>query len=140
VGVSFEGVRVPLSRQRVRQITQRVLRAERVKHALVSVTFMATRAIRALNRRHLKRDRDTDVISFGFQQGGRNASLVGDIYIAPDVARRTARENGVTVTEELTRLVVHGTLHAVGHDHPERDREKSAMWKRQESLVRRLAK
>ena len=140
MGVSFEGVRVSLSRQRVRHITQRVFSAERVRNALVSVTFVTTRAIRALNRRHLKRDRDTDVISFGFRQGGRSASLVGDIYIAPDVARRSARENGVSVTEELTRLVVHGALHAVGHDHPERNREQSAMWRRQESLIRRLSR
>ena len=140
MGVSTEGVRVPLSRQRVRHITQRVLKAERVRNALVSVAFVSTRAIRALNKKHLRRDRETDVISFGFRQGGRNASLVGDVYIAPDVARSSARENGVSITEELVRLVVHGALHAVGHDHPERDREKSAMWKRQERIVGALVK
>jgi probable rRNA maturation factor len=138
VGVSFDGVRVSLSRQRVRHITQQVLKAERVRHALVSVTFLTSRAMRALNRKHLRRDRDTDVISFGFHQGGRTAGLVGDIYIAPDIARHSARDNGVGIREELIRLVVHGTLHAVGHDHPERNREQSTMWKRQELLVRRL--
>jgi probable rRNA maturation factor len=140
VGVSFAGVRVSLSRARVRSIAQRVLRGERVTHALVSVTFVSRRAIRAMNAKHLKRQRDTDVIAFGYQQPGRPSALVGDIYIAADVARQSARENGVGVREELTRLVVHGTLHVAGHDHPEGNREKSAMWKRQEQLVRRLVR
>jgi probable rRNA maturation factor len=44
------------------------------------------------------------------------------------------------VREELLRLVVHGVLHVVGHDHPEDDsRYQSRMWKRQEQLLRALA-
>ena len=140
MGVSLEGVRVPLSKQRVRRIVQRVLRGERVAHALVSVTFVATRAIRALNKRHLRRNGETDVIAFGYRQPGRQTTLVGDVYIAADVARASARENGVSVREEVTRLVVHGTLHVAGHDHPEQGRMQSAMWRRQEQLVRALAR
>ncbi|MEK7401278.1 MAG: rRNA maturation RNase YbeY [Gemmatimonadota bacterium] len=139
MGVSFEGVRISLSRQRVRHITQRVLRGERVANALVSVTFVNRRGIRALNARHLKRKSDTDVIAFGYRQPGRAATLVGDIYIAADVARQSAHDNGVSVREELTRLVVHGTLHVAGHDHPEVGRTRSPMWRRQERLVRLLA-
>jgi probable rRNA maturation factor len=65
---------------------------------------------------------------------------VGDVYIAPDVARANASELGVPVAEELARLVVHGTLHALGYSHPEgssEDRTGSTMWKRQERLLRR---
>jgi rRNA maturation RNase YbeY len=82
----------------------------------------------------------TDVISFGFRRTGRRAPILGDIYIAPDVARASARANNVTVREEIVRLIVHGTLHVLGYDHPEGDtRTRSAMWRKQEHLVRRLA-
>jgi probable rRNA maturation factor len=41
------------------------------------------------------------------------------------------------VREELLRLVVHGVLHVLGHDHPEDDaRYTSPMWRRQERLLR----
>jgi probable rRNA maturation factor len=41
------------------------------------------------------------------------------------------------VREELQRLVVHGVLHVLGHDHPEDEsRYESSMWKRQERLLR----
>jgi probable rRNA maturation factor len=72
---------------------------------------------------------------------GSTGPVVGDVYIAPDVARASARENGISVREELARLVVHGTLHVLGYDHPEDDtRTRSAMWKRQERLVARLVR
>ena len=141
VAVANDRVRIPLSRERVAAIAKAVLRAEGVRHALLSITFVSGRAIRAMNRRHLRRDRVTDVIAFGFGEQGRHGPIVGDVYIAPEVARAAARANGVGVREELTRLVVHGTLHALGHDHPETDaRVDSPMWRRQEQLVRRLAR
>jgi probable rRNA maturation factor len=141
VGVSLESTRIPLARARVAEVVRAVLRAERVKAALISVTFVSNARIRELNRRHLRRDRLTDVIAFGFRRVGRAAPIVGDIYIAPAVARAAAAENGVPVREEIVRLTVHGTLHVLGYDHPESPaRIRSAMWKRQERLVTSLSK
>lgn len=108
---------------------------------MISITFVRRSAIQRLNRAHLKRNRPTDVIAFGFRRTGRSAPIVGDVYIAPDVARQSARLNGVSVREEIIRLVVHGTLHVLGHDHPETQaRTRSPMWRKQERLVARLAR
>lgn len=136
IGVSVSGVRVPVSRDRVAVIARHVLRSERVRHAMLSITFVSTRAMRALNLAHLRRRGDTDVISFGFRDAGRPQALIGDVYIAPDVARASAKTNDITVREEIVRLVVHGTLHTVGYDHPEgASRTRSVMWRKQENLV-----
>lgn len=141
VDVALEGVRIPLSRDRIAAIADGTLRAERVKHALLSITFVTPRRIAAINREHLGHKGPTDVISFGFTRATATDPVVGDIYICPDVARRAADERGIGVREELARLVVHGTLHVLGHDHPESDeRERSPMWKRQESLLARLTR
>ena len=140
VGVSANGVRIPLSRDRVARVARAVLASERVRNALLSITFVNNAGIRTLNQKHLRRAGATDVISFGFRRSGRDAPIVGDVYIAPDIARRSARANGVTVREEIVRLIVHGTLHVLGHDHPEgKTRTRSAMWRKQERLVKRLA-
>lgn len=139
VAVAVEGTRIPLSRARAADVARAVLRAEKVRDALLSVTFVSRRAITTLNRRHLRRDRPTDVIAFGLGAQGRRGPIVGDVYISPDAARESAAANGVGVREELVRLIVHGTLHALGHDHPDTgDRTRSPMWKRQERLVKRL--
>lgn len=137
VAVSTDGTRIPLARHRVALLAQRVLRAEHVRNALLSVSFVSSRAIAALNVRHLGHRGPTDVIAFGFAPAGRGAPVVGDIYIAPDVARTNARRHRVGVREELARLVVHGTLHVLGHDHPAGEgRAASPMWRRQERLLR----
>lgn len=139
VGVSLDGVRIPMSRDRVGEIARSVLRAERIRNAMLSVTFVTNRAIRAMNRVHLGRDGVTDVITFGFRPAGDKAPIIGDVYIAPDVARASARANGVAMREEVARLVVHGSLHALGYDHPDGEgRMRSAMWRKQERLVRGL--
>lgn len=141
MGVSVDGVRIPLSRRRVAAVAHAVLRAERRAHVLLSIAFVSNRAIRALNRAHLRRNADTDVIAFAHRPTGRGAPLVGDVYIAPDVARRAAATLRIPAREEIVRLVVHGTLHVLGHDHPDgAARTRSPMWRRQERLVRRLAR
>ena len=137
VAVETDGVRVGVSRDRVRRVAEHVLRAERVRDALVSITFVSDRRIAALNARHLQHRGPTDVISFGFAPVGRDGAVVGDVYVAPEVARRNARAHGQGMREELLRLVVHGVLHVLGHDHPESDaRYTSPMWRRQERLLR----
>jgi probable rRNA maturation factor len=140
VGVSTNGVRVPLSRARASRIARAVLRSERVRHALLSITFVSDAGIRSLNRRHLRRSGVTDVLAFGFRRAARGEPIVGDVYIAPAVARASARANDVSVREELVRLIVHGTLHVLGYDHPEgATRTRSAMWRKQERLVKQLS-
>jgi probable rRNA maturation factor len=139
IHVAVDGNAAPLSRTRAQSIVAATLRAEKVPSALISVAFLSNRAIAAMNRKHLRHSGATDVISFGFERASEDAPVVGDIYIAPEVARRNAGERGVAMAEELTRLLVHGTLHVLGYDHPDSDaREQSAMWKRQEQLVRRF--
>lgn len=139
VDVSTEGVRIALSRERVATIARAVLRAERVRDALLSITFVDEHSIASMNWKHLRHRGPTDVISFGLSRDVGDTPVVGDIYIAPAVVREHARAHGVAGRSELTRVVVHGVLHVLGHDHPEEDeRVNSPMWRRQESLVRRL--
>ena len=140
VDVDAVDVRVPLARSRVVEIAQGVLRAEKIRRARLSIAFVDNPRMARLNRRHLGHRGPTDVISFALA-GDPSQGVVGDIYIAPGVARRNAAERRIPAREELTRLVVHGVLHVVGYDHPDgEERYKSPMWKRQEQLVRALVR
>ena len=102
----------------------------------VSLTLVGDDRIRALNHDYLGRDRVTDVISFSLHDLGD--PLLADIYIGYPQALRQAAELGLPAREELVRLAVHGTLHALGYDHPGEDRFSSAFFRRQEALVRRV--
>jgi probable rRNA maturation factor len=139
IDVSADGVRVPIARSRVADIARNVLVAEGVREAMLSITFLGPRAMGALNRRHLGHRGATDVISFGFTGTGDRGPIIGDIYVAPDVARDNARRYAVGLREEIARLVVHGVLHVLGYDHAEGEaRVASPMWNRQETLLARV--
>jgi probable rRNA maturation factor len=151
--VVVQGRRLPLARALVRRVVEAVLKGER-RQGLISVTFLGRESMRRLNAAHKGQDRPTDVLAFALEvppegrpvlgRSGpavrRSAPVVGDVYICPWVARREAEARGISLREELVRLVVHGTLHALGHDHPEgTERTRSAMWRRQERYVEALA-
>jgi probable rRNA maturation factor len=137
VRVSSDGARSPLGRARVQAIAGLVLDAQRSAPAVVAITFVSERAIARLNRLHLGHSGPTDIVTFEHATGGA-VPVVGDIYIAPQVAGANARAFGVGVREETARLVIHGVLHALGMEHPEgAPRTGSPMWRRQEALLRR---
>ena len=127
----------PLPDAAVRRAVLAVLRGER-RHADVSVTFLGRERMRRLNADYKGHDRPTDVIAFTL--GVPGGHMVGDVYVCPWVAAREAKARRVPLRQELVRLVVHGTLHVLGWDHPEDDtRAHSPMWRRQERYVERLA-
>jgi probable rRNA maturation factor len=135
--VVVSGRRLPLAPALVRRVVTRVLEGER-RDALVSVTFLGREAMRRLNVEHKGRDMPTDVLAFALSDGTGRA--VGDVYVCPWVAAREAKARGVSLREELIRLLVHGTLHALGRTHPEGEgRTRSPMWRRQERYVGALA-
>jgi probable rRNA maturation factor len=135
--VAVSGRRLALPAPLVRRVVAAVLRGER-RRALISVTFLGRDGMRRLNAEHTGRDRPTDVLSFELTDpAGRT---VGDVYVCPWVAEREARTRGIPLRQELIRLVVHGTLHALGREHPEGEgRTTSPMWRRQERYVAALA-
>ncbi len=115
------------------------LKAERAKDAMLSITFVGRATISHLNLRYLGHHGPTDVISFGLGRVGRRGAVVGDVYICAEIARENAKAQGISAGEELLRLVIHGTLHVLGHDHPMgQGRTTSPMWRRQERILARV--
>jgi probable rRNA maturation factor len=139
VEVSSTVRRLPISRSRVRTLVEAALASERIRDAMVSVAFVGRTAISRMNRDFLGHEGPTDVISFGMGRTGKGLPAIGDIYICPEVAKRNAGRAGVSVANELSRLVVHGSLHVAGLEHPDDEsRTRSAMWKKQERILERV--
>jgi probable rRNA maturation factor len=89
----------------------------------ISVLLCDGAAMRRLNRRWRGKDRATNVLSFPLQEltpRRRPApSPLGDIAIAPAIARREAQALGLPFEDHFAHLLVHGLLHLLGHDHEE---------------------
>lgn len=127
------GVDVDLLHRGVRA----ALESQGAEEGEISVTLTGDAGIRDLNRKYLDRDRPTDVLAFRLFEEGE--PVLGDVYVGLDQARRQAEERQISVDEELLRLAIHGTLHVLGHDHPEGgEREGAPMYRLQERLVTRI--
>jgi probable rRNA maturation factor len=139
IDVSTTVRRLLISKTRVKAAAIAALKADRVRAAMLSITFVGRGTIATMNRRYLGHHGATDVISFGLNRQSKRGPVVGDIYICPEVARANAKRQGVPANEEILRLVVHGTLHVLGHDHPDSAaRTSSAMWRKQERILARV--
>lgn len=127
----------PDFRSRALRAAGRALVVDGPRSGEASFTFVGADEIRSLNRDFLGRDRPTDVIAF---QLGDGRELMGDVYICPEVAAEHVADSGQDLEGELLRLVVHGSLHLIGYDHPDgADRSDSRMFVLQEELLRALA-
>lgn len=96
-------------------------------------------AMRRLNRTYRGKDRTTDVLSFPQMSYGNEpqpSTLLGDIVISLPQARRQAREYGVSLYEEVSRLLVHGLLHLLGYDHEQSRYQARVMSALEEELLR----
>jgi probable rRNA maturation factor len=100
--------------------------------ATLSLTLVNDRAIQQLNREHRGADRPTDVLSFPLlddaaANGARHANgalgqperMLGDVVISVETARRQAAGYDAPLQAEIYRLLIHGLLHLLGHDHHE---------------------
>ena len=95
-----------------------LVRRYRRGQAEVTLSFVGERAIRTLNRKWMKKDRPTDVLSFPLGDKGPDGTFyLGDIVIAVPVAARQARAKGHSLDRELRLLAIHGYLHLLGYDH-----------------------
>ncbi|MBC5828582.1 MAG: rRNA maturation RNase YbeY [Candidatus Eremiobacteraeota bacterium] len=111
-----------------------------VAHASLSLSLVDDRRIRRLNRLHRGKDSATDVLSFPLMERDDRCAerLLGDVVISLETARRQARAYDAPLGDEVKRLLIHGILHVIGHDH-ERKRERVRMQAEERRLAAALA-
>jgi len=105
------------------------------RDASISLTLVDDATIAKINKEHRGKDTPTDVLSFPLEpEPFANERLLGDVVISIDTARRQAQDYDAPLQRELERLMIHGVLHVLGHDHMEPD-ERAVM----EAEEKRLA-
>jgi probable rRNA maturation factor len=90
-----------------------------------------------LNLQYLEKDYPTDVLSFPFNEELPDGLYIGDIFICYPIAEIQAKENNVSLQEELFRLMVHGILHLLDYDH---EKDTGEMETLQEQLIDKYMK
>lgn len=121
----------------VKRTAKALLNAVGEGDAALSLSFVDDAEIAQINRTHRGKDKPTDVLSFPLAAGdpvAEHERLLGDIVISVDTARRQAADYDAPLEAEINRLLIHGVLHVMGHDHEEPDERE-----RMRAEERRLA-
>jgi probable rRNA maturation factor len=143
---------VRLSTRALESFLLRVRRELNLKQAQVTVCLVSDAEIAGMNQSFRKKHGPTDVLSFPAvkarkPQRSRRSFIssvpvssdseesLGDIAIAPAVAKRNARNYGRTLPAELKILILHGVLHLLGFDH---EADRGEMDRTEKKLRRRL--
>jgi probable rRNA maturation factor len=141
-------VRVPS--KELDEFFARARRLLRVPSDSFSVCLVSDAEMARWNRAYRGKPGPTDVLSFRAGERAtwngqrkrrpapgkaKGARYLGDIAIAPAVARRNAARFGRTLSEEMRILILHGMLHLMGYDH---ETDRGQMDRRERRLRRSL--
>jgi probable rRNA maturation factor len=87
------------------------------------------------NPRRARSAKIRNAADFSSTAATSSPSYLGDIAIAPNVARRNAARFGRSFDDEMRMLILHGVLHLMGYDH---ETDQGQMTRRENRLRRDL--
>ena len=129
-----------VDRRLLRSRAARVLQALSRARSELSIALVDDATIADMNARYRGESRATDVLSFSLVEGeyaDHGGNLLGDVVISVEAAARHARRAHRGLDAEVARLLIHGTLHLLGHDH-ETDDEARTMRAEERRLWRAI--
>lgn len=122
----------------LKKVLKKGLDRLQIDNVTFEITFCDNDFIRKINKEYRNIDRETDVISFAFEDNGKimynKERLLGEIYISIPKMQQQAKEYGHSEKRELSFLAVHGMLHLLGYDHMQKEDEE-VMFNLQELIL-----
>jgi probable rRNA maturation factor len=121
---------IRISLKELTTVVRFVCRNEKVLNGELSFVIVNDRIIQSINKKYLHHDYTTDVITFQLE----TTPLHAEIFINAQQVKRQAKEFSVSIKNELIRLIIHGTLHALGYSDTTLSQRKK-MFELQEKFV-----
>jgi rRNA maturation RNase YbeY len=87
----------------------------------ITFIFCSDEYLLEINKQYLDHDYYTDIITFDYVE---KDVISGDIFISADRVRENAATFGVSFSNELNRILIHGVLHLLGYKDKEADEKK----------------
>jgi len=131
----IEDVLLPkLEKRKVKKWIARAINSEKRKLGNVNYVFCSDEYLLNINRKYLKHNFYTDVITFNYVE---NNIINGDIYISIERVKENAKNLKITFMNELNRVMIHGILHLIGYD-DKSENDKVKMTKMENKYLRLL--
>ena len=103
----------------------------------VAIKLSDNAEVQTLNRDYRDKDKPTNILSFpqtppdllvaiassatGGAAGDDSEAILGDMILAYEICVGEAADKGISLSDHVTHLIIHGTLHLLGYDHIEEE-------------------
>lgn len=126
-----------LRSRKIKQALTRVLGGLALHDAELSVLLTDDATISDLNRRYRGKEGPTNVLAFPMSEGAfpEGRMMLGDVVVSVDTAMRESIQSGEPLESRILRLLLHGLLHLLGHDHESSPSEARRMREEEEKLL-----
>ena len=101
------------NKPKVRSLIKSLCLKENKKLGFINCVFCSDKYLVEINKKYLKNDYYTDIITFDHKEAEDNVE--GDLYISAERIKENAKIFRVTTEEELVRVIIHGVLHLIGY-------------------------
>mgnify|MGYP001599157782 FL=1 len=115
----------------IKKLCSLVLDSSNYKSITMNMIFTNDEDLSKMKREYFNEDVLTDVLVFPMQN---DILLDSEVYISYERAIESSKEFGVSLNNELVRLIVHGLLHLLGYK-DDNDKSKEIMFNKQEAIV-----
>jgi len=118
----------------VKKLIEKVIRNEGKIPGDLSFIITSDINLININREFLKHDYFTDVIAFNDSD---NNTICGEIYISIETVERNSVNYKTSLKNELTRVMIHGTLHLCGYE-DDTEMKKALMSEKEDGWLKKL--
>lgn len=114
-----------ISQSFIRKVAKKTLflSGKKINQLSLSIVLVGEKKIRALNRIYRKKNKPTDILSFNYSSGYNKKGVEGELFLCPEVIKKSAKEKNVSFQKELAFVLSHGVLHLLGMKHGRRTYE-----------------
>lgn len=120
----------PIGEEFLKEVAKKVLEGENEAENNLSIALVGQGRIRELNKKYRKKNKVTDVLTFG--EG------LNEIVICLREVKKNAKGFKSTFKKELARVLIHGILHLLGYNHEKDTKEAEKMEEKQNYYLSRI--
>ncbi|MCJ7786966.1 rRNA maturation RNase YbeY [Patescibacteria group bacterium] len=120
----------PINEEFLKGVAKKVLGGENKAENNLSIALVGQGRIRELNKKYRKKNKVTDVLTFG--EG------LNEIVICLREVKKNAKGFKSTFKKELARVLIHGILHLLGYNHEKDVKEAEKMEEKQNHYLSRI--
>ncbi len=114
---------------KIRAWLNETVKAEGHRLKQLNFIFCSDRYLLSINQQYLNHDTYTDIVTFDNSEN--EDDIVGDVFVSIERVKENSSLYKVLETDELHRVMIHGTLHLLGY--PDKGSEAKAVMTEKEN-------